>query len=123
MTSLFHIILFILILFIYLHMVYQYKKSEDMEIYEMDYISNTQLAEVCCIKQPVLFRYNNINPEFYKSINHEHLDILDPYYVKVKDIRDYYKDDIDSVDYTNITFRSASNHAFFHNSYFRKDSS
>ena len=108
MTSLFHIILFILILFIYLHMVYQYKKSEDMEIYEMDYISNSQLADVCCIKQPVLFRYNNINPEFYKSINHEHLDILDPYYVKVKDIRDYYKDDIDSVDYTNITFRSAS---------------
>ena len=51
-------------------MVYQYKKSEDMEIYEMDYISNTQLAEVCCIKQPVLFSYNNINPEFYKSIKY-----------------------------------------------------
>ncbi len=50
-------IIFIIVLFIYIHITNQYKKSEDMEIYEMDYLDNTHLQEVCEIKQPVLFNF------------------------------------------------------------------
>ena len=87
-------------------MVHQYKKSEDMEIYEMDYASNTQLHDVCNIKQPVLFQYKDINPSFFEELDHEHLDILESHDVKIKDIRDYYNEN-DSVDYTVMTYRSA----------------
>uniref|UniRef100_A0A6C0J3U6 Cupin-like domain-containing protein n=1 Tax=viral metagenome TaxID=1070528 RepID=A0A6C0J3U6_9ZZZZ len=87
--------------------MHQLKKGTDFEIYEMDYSSNNQLQDVCNIKQPVLFEYKNINPNFFHDMDDEHLDILNPHDVKVKDIRDYYKDDIDSVDYTFMTYQSA----------------
>jgi hypothetical protein len=108
MNAFFHIFIFILILFFYMHIVHQYKKSEDMEIYEMDYVSNSQLHDVCNIKQPVLFQYRDINPSFFEELDHEHLDILESHDVKIKDIRDYYNENQnDSVDYTVMTYRSA----------------
>ena len=106
MNAFFHIFLFILILFIYIHITHQYKTSEDMEIYEMDYVSNEHLQEVCNIKQPVLFFYKSIHPEFFEALDHEHLDRLDSYDVKVKDVRDYYADE-PNVDFTVMPFRSA----------------
>ena len=45
MNAFFHIFLFILILFMYIHIVNQYKTGEDLEIYEMDYVSNTHLQK------------------------------------------------------------------------------
>ena len=106
MNAFFHIFLFILILFIYIHITHQYKTSEDMEIYEMDYVSNEHLQEVCNIKQPVLFFYKSIHPEFFDELDHEHLDRLDSYDVNVKDVRDYYADE-PNVDFTVMPFRSA----------------
>lgn len=106
MNAFFHIFLFILILFIYIHITHQYKTGEDMEIYEMDYVSNEHLQEVCNIKQPVLFFYKSIHPEFFEELDHEHLDRLDSYDVKVKDVRDYYADE-PNVDFTVMPFRSA----------------
>ena len=87
--------------------MHQLKKGSDFEIYEMDYSSNSQLQEVCNIKQPVLFEYKNINPNFFHDMDDEHLDILNHHDVKVKDIRDYYLDDNDSVDYTVMSYQSA----------------
>ena len=49
--------IFIVILFTYIHVNYQYKKSEDLEIYEMDYVSNEHLQTICNVKQPVLFQH------------------------------------------------------------------
>ena len=71
--------------------MHQLKKGTDFEIYEMDYYSNSQLQEVCNIKQPVLFEYKNINPNFFHDMDDEHLDILNPHDVNVKDIRDFTK--------------------------------
>ena len=108
MNAFFHIFLFILILFLYIHIVNQYKTSEDLEIYEMDYVSNAHLQEVCSIKQPVLFEYKSVNPDFFNALDNENLGVLDAHDVKVKDSRDYYKDDgCDSVDYTIMPYRSA----------------
>tara|TARA_B110000879_G_C11157542_1_gene507564 strand:+ start:1597 stop:2520 length:924 start_codon:yes stop_codon:yes gene_type:complete len=90
-----------------MHLMHQLKKGSDLEIYEMDYYSNSQLQDICNIKQPVLFEYKNVNPSFFNDMDNEHLDVLNPHDVKVKDIRDYYQDDTESVDYTVMSYQSA----------------
>jgi hypothetical protein len=52
-----NIIIFCIIVFLYIHVNYQFKKGEDLEIYEMDYTTNTHLQEICNVKQPVLFQF------------------------------------------------------------------
>jgi hypothetical protein len=105
MSGLFNLLLFIIVLFIYIHIINQLKTSEDLEVYEMDYTSNQYLQEVCDIKQPVLFEYNCVAPEFFEKINDETFTCNDKYDIKVKDIRDYYKDD--SIDYIVLPVSSA----------------
>jgi AAA+ superfamily predicted ATPase len=61
------VLFFILILFFYIHLQYQYKTSDDLEIYELDYTTNQQLQEICHLKQPVLFQldqFKDIEPFF-----------------------------------------------------------
>ena len=105
MSGLFNFLLFITVLIIYIHIVNQLKTSEDLEVYEMDYTTNQYLQEVCDIKQPVLFDYNNIGNEFFDKVNKETIITNDKYDIKVKDIRDYYKDE--SVDYIVLPLHSA----------------
>jgi len=46
---------FLIVFVLYIHIQAQYKKSEDLEVYEMDYSSRDHLQTVCDMKQPVLF--------------------------------------------------------------------
>lgn len=100
-----HLLIFIIILFLYIHLVQQYKRSEDLEVYEMDYLTNENLQEICDIKQPVLFDYKTIHPEFFKDINIDKIE--SPIYasneVLVKENDDYWKDN-DTVDYVVLEF-------------------
>jgi len=64
MSTLWSFIVFIAILFLYIHVTAQYKKSEDLEIYESDYVSNTHTQEVCDVRQPVVFDFRAIAPAF-----------------------------------------------------------
>jgi len=109
MNIYFHIVLFLVILFLYLHLVEQYKRSEDLEVYEMDYTNNENLQEVCNIKQPVLFEYKTINGDFFEDINIDKIDT--PNYlshdVKVKENEDYWKETVDSVDYVTLPLSSS----------------
>jgi hypothetical protein len=90
--------------------VHQYKRSEDLEIYEMDYASNDHLQEVCDIKQPVLFEYRSINPEFFTKVNYD--SVSDDFYantdIKVKDINDYWETD-EAVDYVVLPYQTGTN--------------
>lgn len=108
MNTFITISIFLIILFLYIQIIHQYKKSEDLEIYEMDYSSNIQLQEVCEIKQPVLFEYKSHNPHFYETVTYD--DLLDTTFsdidVKVKDINDYWNSD-NTVDYAILPFKSA----------------
>ena len=86
-------------------MNYQFKKSEDLEIYEMDYTNNAHLQEICNVKQPVLFQFKfdeleNMTPEkLAKTVgSHE---------CKVKDIYDYYDEKVVSVDHVVFPFQTA----------------
>lgn len=101
------ILIFISILFFYIHLQYQFKTSEDLEIYELDYTTNKNLQEICHLKQPVLFQIDHLKEaeSFFHSIQNnskfKHQDI------NVKDIRDYYKPDVTSVDAISLSVSSA----------------
>lgn len=104
----FSVLIFLLILCFYIHLQYQYKTSDDLEIYELDYTTNKQLQEICHLKQPVLFQLDHFkdvesffNEISLKSEKREEED------VNVKDIRDYYKPNITSVDAISLSFTSA----------------
>lgn len=64
-----NILLFIILFFLYLHITDQYKISEDLEIYEMDYSDPVHLQEVCGIRQPVLFQFSNVCPSLFENLN------------------------------------------------------
>ncbi len=51
--------IFCLVLFIYLHIQFHLKKSNDLEIYEIDDASKDKLEEICDIRQPVLIEFDN----------------------------------------------------------------
>lgn len=95
MNFLITFLIFILILFLYIHINDQYKKSEDLEIYEMDYTSNMELQKICNIKQPVIFEFQKTYPVFFSEIiqfnKYENNDI------QVKDILDYWNPDLVSI--------------------------
>lgn len=103
----FSVLFFLFILFFYIHLQYQYKTSDDLEIYELDYTTNTQLQEICHLKQPVLFQldqFKELEP-FFKTISLQNGREKED--INVKDIRDYYKPDITSVDAISLSFSSA----------------
>jgi hypothetical protein len=100
--------IFIIILFLYVHIQEQYKKSEDLEIYEMDYTSNDHLQTVCAMKQPVLFEFflqdnSKEGPrEKINAVADENAEI------KVWDTNDYYSASA-SIDPILLTQRSFAN--------------
>lgn len=82
---------FILVLFLYVYIMNQFKKSEDLDIYEMDFSNNTHLQEVCDIRQPVLFQFQNIHPKLFADITPQYIARFGSYDVRIKDAHDYYK--------------------------------
>jgi hypothetical protein len=57
------VIIFVIVLLFYLHLMSQFKTSEDLEIYETDYVSNRELDEICNLRQPVLFEFKSHFPD------------------------------------------------------------
>ena len=106
----FSVLIFLLILCFYIHLQYQYKTSDDLEIYELDYTTNKQLQEICYLKQPVLFQIDHFKDveSFFSTISLLGLISLgEKEDMNVKDIRDYYKPNITSVDAISLSFSSA----------------
>lgn len=105
-----NVILFLLILFFYIHLQYQFKTGEDLEIYELDYVSNQNLQEVIHLKQPVLFQIDHLKEcePFFKAIS------LDEFVTKkyanedvcVKDIREFSTENT-TIDGISLSFSSA----------------
>lgn len=59
MNYIISVLLFCIVLFIYLHIYHHLKTSNDLEVYELDYPSKQTLEEVCDIRQPVMFHFEN----------------------------------------------------------------
>jgi len=97
MSYIIGIIVFLIVLFLYMHIMQEYKQSEDLEIYEMDYNNNVQLQEICNVKQPIIFDIEPIFPTIIETTK----DIAEKYgkyEVSVKNTDDYLKPKITGVD-------------------------
>ena len=53
------IFIFCIILFLYLHIQYHLKCSNDLDVYTIESTSKQKLEEICDIRQPVIFDFNN----------------------------------------------------------------
>ena len=53
------IFIFCFVLFLYLHINYHLKTSDDLEVYTIERPSKERLEEICNIRQPVIFDFNN----------------------------------------------------------------
>lgn len=51
--------IFCIVLFIYLHIQFHLKTSNDLEMYEIEQASKDKLEEICDLRQPVLFDFDN----------------------------------------------------------------
>lgn len=59
MELLVNILIFCIVLFLYTHIYFHLKTSDDLEMYEIDKPSKVKLEEICDLRQPVLFNYEN----------------------------------------------------------------
>ncbi len=83
--------IFCLVLFIYLHIQFHLKTGEDLEMYEVDEPSKEKLEEICDIRQPVLFDFDN--KKIIENTNKTY--IATNYYAFETKVRNV-KDDADS---------------------------
>ncbi len=101
--------LFIVILCLYIYIMNQYKKSEDLDIYEMDFSNNNHLQEVCEVRQPIIFQFQHIHPKLFSDMNPQNISKFHSYDVCVKDAHDYYiekRAEHSHIDAVNISFNS-----------------
>ena len=70
MNYLLSIVIFCIVFFLYLHIYHHFKLSNDLEIYTIEGLSKTKLEEVCDLRQPVLFKFDNVQ---LKEITLAHL--------------------------------------------------
>jgi hypothetical protein len=113
MNFLVTVFIFLVTVFLYIHIVAEYKKSEDLEIYEMDFESNEQLQEICNVKQPVLFEYASFNKDIFIKAQIEYiLHNGSTHEILIKNTNDYWKnnknDESDtSIDSVAFPFKSS----------------
>jgi len=87
MNIIFSTLIFCLVLFIYIHVYFHLKKSEDLELYEIDLPSKTKLEEICDIRQPVVFNFDNsrLNESCVRGAI---LDTYGAFDIKIRDVKE-----------------------------------
>lgn len=105
MNIIFSTLIFCIVLFIYLHVYFHLKTSDDLELYEIELPSKTKLEEICDIRQPVVFNFNN--DRIIESCQRKViLDTYGAFDLKIRNIKDYSDD---SELYIPLAFTSAMN--------------
>jgi len=66
------ILIFCSILFLYIHIYFHLKTSDDLEVYEIDRPSKDKLEEICDLRQPVVFNFDNL--QFIEECKLKNLD-------------------------------------------------
>jgi hypothetical protein len=79
--------IFCVVLFIYLHIQFHLKTSNDLEIFEIDDPSKDKLEEVCDLRQPLIFNFDNNkiiqNSNLQYMINNHHA-----FDIKIRNVND-----------------------------------
>ena len=79
--------IFCIVLFIYLHVQFHLKTSNDLEMYELDQASKHKLEEICDIRQPVLFDFDNL--KMIETTNKNYVSAnYNAFEVKIRNIKD-----------------------------------
>jgi hypothetical protein len=101
------LLIFCIVLFLYLHVYFQLKTSNDLEIYEIDYPSKDKLEEICDLRQPILFNFQN--ERILESCQRNNiLDTYGAFDVRIRNIKQSEKDDeADANLYVPLPFRNA----------------
>ena len=112
METLLFLFVFSVVLFLYLHIYFHLKVSDDLEVFEVEQPTKENLEEICDLRQPVIFRMENID-NFLMNCNIT--EVRRNYGAFDVRIRDIYEDDETVEKYLPLTLNSASD-------VFRKDS-
>ena len=80
-------IVFLIIVFLYIHIYHHLKTSSDLEVFELEQPTKNQLEEVCDIRQPVKFRYDDPTFLEYTELPNveEHYGVFD---IKIRNVED-----------------------------------
>ena len=87
MNIIINLLIFCLVLFIYLHIYFHYKTSNDLEVYEIEQPSKDKLEEICDLRQPVVFDFNNNNLSDNCNLN-TIIDSYGAFDVKLRNVKD-----------------------------------
>ena len=116
------ILIFLTVILLYINLLHQWKRNDNLEVFEIDYVeSSAHLQDACDLRQPLVFRADFLPSIAISSFAARSLT------VGVKDTRDYVSGNIDAVDITLERARrfmdSAPRHYFSEgNSMFLRDS-
>jgi len=94
----------LLALCLYIYIMHQYKKSQDLEVYEMDYMDNAHLQEVCDIRQPVIFDFKPVCNSVWNEFLPQNLAKYAGQMVEIKNTQDYYRGDNSNIDSVSVSF-------------------
>jgi hypothetical protein len=101
------LLVFIIVILGYTHTMSQFKKSQDMEIYESDFVSNANLQEVCDVRQPVIVDISEVSADFLSRAKLDRFLMAGSQYpVAIKDSGDY-RAKADIVDFISLPFKTA----------------
>ena len=103
MKILIGLFIFCLVLFIYLHVQFHLKTSNDLEMYEVDQASKDKFEEICDIRQPVLFDFDN--QQIMETTNKDY--ILNNYRAFEVKIRNTKDNDLNSEMYMPLPLHAA----------------
>ena len=96
-------LVFCIVLFLYLHVFFHLKTSDDLEMYEIEQPSKDKLEEICDLRQPVVFDFNN--ERLNEMCNLKYInDNYGAFDVKVRDLKNI---DDESELYIPITLKAA----------------
>ena len=98
------VLVFCIVLFFYLHIYFHLKTSDDLEVYEIELPSKELLEEVCDLRQPVLFEFNN--ERLLECCSRANiLDTYGAFDIKLRNVKD--EIDIDEELFIPLSFTSA----------------
>ena len=86
METLLFIFVFCVVLFLYLHVYFHLKVSNDLEVFEIDQPSKENLEEICDLRQPVIFKMENIDTMLQRCNKEEMLSNYGAFDVKIRDV-------------------------------------
>ena len=91
MRELLSVVIFCVVLFLYLHITHHLNVSNDLEVYTIERPSKDKLEEICGLKQPVIFDYNNddiMTNVTFNMLEHKY----GAFDMKIRDVQKYDED-------------------------------